>query len=172
MTKALRLALLALALIVVASGLALHAAAAPPNHANRLDATFTETNASVTNRVADLGILQIINTGTGSVQGFGDATVVLGATQDRSVNPCGPGSWTNAAIRRIGLDGGVLVLRELVHICATASGLVGTGTWFVDGAASTGMFADARGSGDVTIDISTRTATLSGKLKLVGSDVA
>ena len=26
----------------------------PPNHANRLDATFTETNVSITNRVADL----------------------------------------------------------------------------------------------------------------------
>ena len=170
MNKALRLALLALTLIVVASALALHAAAAPPNHANRLDATFIETNASVTNRIADLGVLQIINTGTGSVEGFGNATVVLGATQDRSVNPCGPGSWTNAAIRRIGLAGGVLVLRELVHICPTASGLVGTGTWFVDGASSTGVFADARGSGDVTIDIASRTATLSGKLKLVGSD--
>jgi len=60
----------------------------------------------------------------------------------------------------------VLVLRELVHICPSASGPLGTGTWKVDGASSSGIFAGARGSGDVTIVIPTSTATLSGKLKL------
>jgi hypothetical protein len=162
--------LLVSAMIVLASGLALHAAAAPPNHANRLEATFTETNVSITNRIADLGVFQLINTGTGTVEGFGDATVMLSATQDRSVQPCGPGSWTNAAIRRVVLAEGVLVLRELVHICQTESGPVGTGTWEVDGASSTGIFAGARGSGDDTILVSTRTSTLSGKLKLAGSE--
>jgi len=162
--------LLVSAMIVLASGLALHAAAAPPNHANRLEATFTETNVSITNRIADLGVFQLINTGTGTVEGFGDATVMLSATQDRSVQPCGPGSWTNAAIRRVVLAEGVLVLRELVHICQTASGPVGTGTWEVDGASSTGIFAAARGSGDDTILVSTRTSTLSGKLNLAGSN--
>ena len=93
----------------------------PPNHANRLEATFTETNVSVTNRVADLGVFQLINTGTGTVEGFGSATLVLSATQDRSVHPCGETSSTNAAIRRIVLADGVLVLRELVHICPTPS---------------------------------------------------
>jgi hypothetical protein len=140
----------------------------PPNHANRLEATFTETNVSVTNRVADLGVFQLINTGTGTVEGFGSATLVLSATQDRSVHPCGAVSSTNAAIRRIMLADGVLVLRELAHICPTPSGPLGTGTWDVDGAASTGIFADARGSGDVTIVIPTNSVTLSGKLNLAG----
>ena len=140
----------------------------PPNHANRLDATFTETNVSVTNRVADLGVFQLINTGTGSVEGFGSATLTLSATQDRSVHPCGAVSSTNAAIRRIVLGDGVLVLRELVHICPTSSGPLGTGTWEVDGASSTGIFAGARGSGDVTIVVPTSSVTLSGRLNLEG----
>lgn len=140
----------------------------PPNHANRLEATFTETNVSVTNRIADLGVFQLINTGTGSVEGFGSATVMLSATQDRSVHPCGADSWTNAAVRRIVLADGVLVLRELVDTCQTQSGPLGTGTWEADGASSSGIFAGARGSGDVSISIPTRTATLSGKLNLAG----
>jgi len=148
--------------------LALQAVAGPPNHANRFEATFDETTVSVTNRIADLGVFQLINTGTGTVEGLGDATLTLSVTQDRSVQPCGPGSWTNAGIRRIGLDGGVLVLRELVYVCQTDSGPVGTGSWEVDGPSSTGIFADARGSGEVHIDISSRTSTLSGRLKLVG----
>jgi hypothetical protein len=140
----------------------------PPNHANRLDASFTETNVSVTNRVADLGVFQLINTGTGTVEGFGNATLMLSATQDRSVHPCGSTSSTNAAIRRIVLGDGVLVLRELVHICPTSSGPLGTGTWEVDGASSTGIFAGARGSGDVTIVVPTSAVTLSGRLNLAG----
>ena len=140
----------------------------PPNHANRLEATFTETNVSITNRIADLGVFQLINTGTGTVEGFGSATLMLSATQDRSVHPCGAGSWTNAAIRRIVLADGVLVLRELVHICPTPSGPHGTGIWEVDSASSTGIFAGARGSGDVAIVIPTSTATLSGRLNLAG----
>jgi hypothetical protein len=138
----------------------------PPNHANRLDASFTETNISVTNRVADLGVFQLINTGTGTVEGFGSATLMLSATQDRSVHPCGPTSSTNAAIRRIVLGDGVLVLRELVHICPTSSGPLGAGTWEVDGDSSTGIFAGARGSGDVTIVVPTSAVTLSGRLNL------
>ncbi len=166
-----RLSLLAAALVVLASTLALQAVAGPVNHANRLQATFDETTVSVTNRVADLGVFQLINTGTGMVDGFGDATVTVSVTQDRSVQPCGPGSWTNAAIRRVGLDGGVLVIRELVHICQTASGLVGTGPWEVDSPSSTGIFAGARGSGEARTVLSSRTSTLSGRLKLVrGAD--
>ena len=168
MKRTRRLSLLAAALVVLASMLALQAVAGPPNHANRFEATFDETTVSVTNRIADLGVFQLINTGTGTVEGLGDATVTLSVTQDRSVQPCGPGSWTNAGIRRIGLDGGVLVLRELVYVCQTDSGPVGTGSWEVDGPSSTGIFADARGSGEVHIDISSRTSTLSGRLKLVG----
>ena len=161
-----RLSLLAGTLVVLASTLALEAVAGPPNHANRLEATFAETNVSVTDRIADLGIFQLINTGTGTVDGLGDATVTVSVTQDRTVQPCGEGSWTNAGIRRIVLDGGVLVLRELVHVCQTASGPIGTGTWEVDGASSTGIFAGARGSGDDRIVIASRASTLSGSLNL------
>jgi hypothetical protein len=160
------LSLLAAALVALASALALQAAAGPPNHANRLEATFAETNVSVTNRIADLGVFQLINTGTGTVDGFGDATVTVSVTQDRTVHPCGEGSWTNAGIRRIVLDGGGLVIRELVHICQTASGPIGTGTWEVDSASSTGIFAGARGSGDAHVDVASRTSTLSGSLNL------
>jgi hypothetical protein len=170
MKYARRLSLLAAALVTLASALALQAAAGPPNHANRLEATFNETTVSVTNRIADLGVFQLINTGTGTVEGLGDATVTVSITQDRTVEPCGPGSWTNAAVRRIGLDGGVLVVRELVHVCQTDAGPVGTGSWEVDGPSSTGIFADARGSGEVRIDVSSRTSTLSGRLKLVGEN--
>ena len=172
MKNALRLPLLATALIILTSAFALHAAASPLNEGNGFEATFTESNASVTNRIADLGVFQLINTGTGTVEGLGDATLMLSATQDRTVQPCGPGSWTNAALRRIVLERGVLVLREAVHICQTSSGPVGTGGWEVDGASSTGIFAGARGSGDVSIVLATRTATLSGKLKLAGSEDA
>jgi len=162
--------LLVVAVIVAASGLTLRAAEAAPTDGNRFEATFVETNASITNRIADLGVFQLINTGTGTVEGFGAATVMLAASQDRSVEPCGPGSWTNAATRRIVLAAGVLMLRELVHVCQTPSGPLGTGTWTVDGDSSTGAFAGARGSGEATIDLATRTATLTGKLKLAGSN--
>ena len=166
--KRMTIALYALLAVGVVGGGTVTAAQAdePPNHANRLEATFTETNVSVTNRVADLGVFQLINTGTGTVDGFGSATVMLSATQDRSVHPCGAESWTNAAIRRIVLGDGVLVLRELVLTCPSPTGPLGTGTWEVDGVSSTGIFAGARGSGDVFIAIPTRTATLSGKLNL------
>ncbi len=164
------IALYALLSVGVVGGGAVSAAKAdePPNHANRLEATFTETNVSITNRVADLGVFQLINTGTGTVEGFGSATLMLSATQDRSVHPCGGASSTNAAIRRIVLGEGVLVLRELVHICPTSSGPLGTGTWEVDGASSTGIFAGARGSGDVTIVVPSSAVTLSGRLNLAG----
>jgi len=168
--NAVRLPLLAIVLVALVGGFALHAAAGPPNHANRLEASFTESPASITNRIADLGVFQIINTGTGTLEGFGPATMVLGVTQDRSVQPCGPGSWTNAAIRRITVAAGTLVIRELAYVCQTASGPVATSTWTVDGASSTGAFADARGSGEGSVDLTTRTATLSGKLKLAADE--
>ena len=57
-----------------------------------------------------------------------------------------------------------------MHICQTAAGPVGTGGWEVDGAASTGVFAGARGSGDAAIVVASGTSTLSGKLKLGGSE--
>jgi hypothetical protein len=168
MKKACRFSLLVIALVAVTSSFALHASAGAQTDGNRLEATFTESTASVTNRIADLGTLQLINTGSGTVEGFGAATVVVGITQDRSVTPCGPGSWTNAATRRIVLEEGVLVLRELSIACPTPSGPVIRGTYEVDGLSSKGIFAGARGSGGITVNVPTSTATLSGKLKLAG----
>ena len=164
--KALRLALLVAVLGALASGITLTAASGASSEGNGFEATFVETNVSITNRIADLGIFQLINTGTGTVEGFGAATVVLAISQDRSVEPCGAGSWTNAGTRRIVLAAGVLILRELAYVCQTASGPIATGTWTADGASSTGVFAGARGSGEITVDLPTRTATSSGKLKL------
>jgi hypothetical protein len=161
-----RLAFVAGAVAAVASALAIAVRAEPANHANRLEATFTEAAQSITNRIADLGTFQLINTGTGAVEGFGSATEVVGITQDRSVSPCGAGSWTNAATRRIVLDDGVLELFELSTACPTQAGTEITGTYEVDGLSSTGVFAGARGSGDVTVDLATHTATLSGRLHL------
>lgn len=170
MKYARRLLLLAAGLVAVASALALQAAAGPPNHANRLEATFAETNVSVTNRIADLGVFQLINTGAGMVEGFGAGTMVVTVSQDRSVQPCGPGSWTNAGTRRIVVASGVLILRSLAYVCQTAAGPVATETWTVDGPSSTGVFAGARGSGEGTVDIGTATSTLAGHLKLAGED--
>jgi hypothetical protein len=170
MKKALRIPLLVVVVLGLAGGFALHTAAGAQQGGNRLEASFSENAASITNRIGDLGTFQLINTGSGTVEGFGAATVVVGITQDRSVTPCGPGSWTNAATRRIVLDGGVLVLRELsIGPCPTASGPRITGTYEVDGLSSTGIFAGARGTGDDTVDIVAHTSTISGKLKLAGS---
>jgi hypothetical protein len=154
----------------IASALAIAVRAETPNHANRFEASFAESAQSITNRIADLGTFQLINTGSGTVEGFGAATVVVGITQDRSVTPCGPGSWTNAATRRIVLAEGVLVVREVSERCPTASGPDITGTYEVDGLSSTGIFAGARGSGVDHANTVTHESTLSGTLKLVGSD--
>ena len=170
MRMSIRFTLLVLAAVALASGAAIHSAAGAAADGNRFEATFTETNASLTNRVQDLGILQLINTGTGNVDGYGSATSVIAVTQDRSVQPCGAGSWTNAGIRRIVLDAGVLVFRTVAYVCQTASGPTVSESWTVDGPASTGAFAGARGSGEGTVDLSApiRITTLSGKLKLAG----
>jgi hypothetical protein len=161
-----RLALAVAVLLAAVSGVALHAASGAPAAAKPFAATFSESAVSITNRIADTGVFQLINTGTGTVDGYGAATLVIGVTQDRAVEPCGPGSWTNAAVRRIAVDAGVLVLRATAYVCQTASGPVATERWTVDGPSSTGVFAGARGSGVGTVNLTTRTSTLSGKLKL------
>jgi len=166
MKKTRRVLLSAGMLAALASAVALHAAAAEPVDGNRLEASFAETNVSITNRIADLGVFQLINTGSGTLDGYGSATMVLDVTQDRSVHPCGAGSWTNAGVRRITVAAGVLVIRELAYVCPTPSGLVGTSTWTIDGPSSTGVFAGARGDGTESIDLTTHTSTLSGKLHL------
>jgi hypothetical protein len=168
MSESIRHRLVPTALIALACAAAAHSAAGAPNES--FHATFVETRASTTDRVADLGVLQFVNTGTGGVDGFGAATVVLAMSQDRSVEPCGAGSSSNAGIRRIAVADGVLVLRARAYVCPTAGGPRASGEWTVDGASSTGVFAGARGSGTESVDIPTRTATLTGKLKLAGTD--
>lgn len=168
--KAIRLLLATATLVALASGLAIGSASGAGSGAKRFEAQFQESNVLVTNRIADLGIFQLINTGTGTVEGFGPATMVLAMSQDRSVTPCGPGSWTNAGLRRIVVSAGVLILRNRAYVCQTAAGPVATGTWRVDGDSSTGIFAGARGSGTETVHIPTARSTLSGKLKLAHGD--
>src|SRR5512134_1955512 len=124
MTRTMRLLLLAAALVALASGLALGSASGASSDSKRFEAHFQESNVTVTNRIADLGLFQLMNTGTGTVEGFGPATMVLAMSQDRSVTPCGPGSWTNAGIRRIVVAAGVLILRSTAYVCQTPAGPV------------------------------------------------
>jgi hypothetical protein len=166
MKKLIRLTFVAAAAAALASALAITGRADPTNHANRLDVTFTETPASITNRIADLGVLQLILTASGTLDGFGPVNEVVGVTQDRAVHPCGDGSDSESDTRRIVASEGILALRETGIKCPTQSGLVFTGTYEVDGLSSTGVFAGADGSGDVIVDIATHTATLSGRLHL------
>ena len=133
MTRTLRLLLLAAALVTLASGVALSSASGASSDSKQFEARFQESNVSVTNRIADLGLFQLMNTGTGTVDGFGPATMMLAMSQDRSVTPCGPGSWTNAGIRRIVVAAGVLILRNKAFVCQTAAGPVATAQWQVDG---------------------------------------
>jgi hypothetical protein len=170
MKKMIRLTVVVGAAAAIASALAIAVRAEPTNHANRLDVTFTETPASITNRVADLGVFQLILTASGALDGFGPVTEVVSVTQDRAVHPCGSGSDSESATRRIVAGDGTLALREAGIKCPSPSGLVFSGSYEVDGLSSSGVFAGASGDGNVTVDIATHTATLSGKLKLAGND--
>ena len=128
-----------------------------------LNATFTSSAVSVT---PGLGMVELILTGNGTVQGFGSATEVVGLIEDRAVTPCGPGSYSDTASRRIVLSGGVLILHEAGMTCMTSSGLQASAIYQVDGQASTGIFAGARGTGKVSVDVTTHEETLSGTLIL------
>jgi hypothetical protein len=140
------------------------------DHANQFDARFVERTVSVTNRLDDLGILQLITSGTGTVEGFGAATVVVSISMDHAVHPCGPGSVSNAATRRIVTSGGTLAIRETAITCPTSNGVVITGTYKIDGAASSGVFEGANGSGSLKVDPATSVSELSGRLELARGD--
>jgi hypothetical protein len=142
----------------------LQASVQASTHGNRLEATFTASPVSVT---PNLAMVELILSGTGTVEGFGPATDVTGVVEDHAVSPCGAGGASDSAQKRIVLHGGVLVLHEAGMLCMTASGPRVTATYRVDGRASTGIFAGARGTGDVTVDVATGHETLSGKLILV-----
>jgi hypothetical protein len=140
------------------------------DRANRFHARFVESTVSVTNRLADLGILQVITSGTGTVEGFGAATVVVSISMDHAVHPCGPGSVSNAATRRIVTSGGTLAIRETAVTCPTSTGAAITGTYKIDGAASSGVFQGANGSGSLKVDPATAVSELSGTLELTHGD--
>jgi hypothetical protein len=128
-----------------------------------LEATFTSTPVSVT---PNLGMVDLIVSGTGTVEGFGAATQVVGVVEDRTASPCGAGGAADSAERRIVMQGGTLELHEVGNLCITASGPRITGTYRVDGQASTGIFAGARGAGNVAVDPATGHDTVSGTLIL------
>ena len=138
-------------------------AAGSPAH-SMLNATFTTSAVSVT---PNLGMVELLLTGIGTVRGFGAATEVVGVIQDFADSPCGAGGAADSAQRRMVLTGGVLVLQEAGMTCMTASGPQARATYRVDGQASTGIFAGARGTGDVTVDVTTHQETLSGTLILM-----
>ncbi len=161
------------AIAAVLFGSSLTASAAPAHPArgaagspadSMLHATFTDSAVSVT---PGLGMVELILTGTGTVQGFGAATDVVGVVEDRAASPCGAGGASNSAETRIVMNGGVLELHETGTLCVTASGPQVTGTYRVDGLASTGIFAGARGTGHFTVDVATGQDTLSGTLILI-----
>jgi hypothetical protein len=147
--------------------LVLQASAGVAGNGNSLQATFNPSRfVSSTN--GD-GIVEVIVSGAGTVDGFGAATEVVGLIQDHAVTPCGAGSYSDTASRRISLTDGILVLHEGGETCQTDGTLEATATYVVDGRASTGVFAGARGTGSVTITgigTPSQTETLTGKLKL------
>ena len=165
----------AIAAVLLASSLPASATQAPPSARTagltaagpaddgRLEATFTNSDVSVT---PGLGMVELLATGTGTVEGFGAATEVVGVILDTAVSPCGPGGASDSAQRRIVLTGGVLALHEAGMTCLTSSGPQANATYRVDGLASTGIFAGARGSGTVTVDVATGHEALSGTLIL------
>jgi hypothetical protein len=165
-SAALRATLGGIAAAILASGTAASAAAEEqPNRANRLEASFTETRLSVLDRIADLGIRQVIVSGTGTLEGFGEATEMVAVSIDGTVAPCGPGSDSSTVMRRIVVSEGTLILKTMAHRCPTPSGLVTSGEYEVDGDSSTGVFAGARGSGSEAVDIATlNTVRISGQL--------
>jgi hypothetical protein len=167
-----RAGILGAAAVAVLFAGALTASAAPAQSArsaagspadSMLNATFTDSAVSVT---PGQGMVELILTGTGTVQGFGAATDVVGVVEDFAASPCGAGGASNSAQTRIVVHGGVLELHEAAMNCVTASGPQVTGTYRVDGQASTGIFAGARGTGHVTVDVTTGQDTLSGTLIL------
>jgi hypothetical protein len=161
--RKLMISLAASAVVMAVAVAGMQASAVASTDGNRLEATFTTSPVSVT---PNLGMVELILSGTGTVEGFGAATEVVGLVQDHAVTPCGAGSYSDTVSRRVVMHGGVLVTHEMGMTCVTASGLQARGTYQVDGLASTGIFAGARGTGDVMVDVATHHETLSGKLIL------
>ena len=157
------------AALVTAGALVAYAAASSPNEGNRLEGTAITTIVMANNQIATYGIVQAIATGTGTLEGFGHVSVTTGVTQDRTVTTCGPGSSVDQAVTRLVAADGTLILRISGTRCLDANGTpVITSTYLVDGAASSGIFAGAKGDGDSVniIGPTSNSVTWSGKLKL------
>ncbi len=162
--------------LALAAGALTGGAAAPPGAKavvahHRLLAKFTE-GAPLTRTpdcAAEPRICQAVLKGTGSVKGFGPATEIAGLTQDRAVTPCGTGSDSEVYTRRIETSGGVLALRAWGVKCPTSLGFRVMARYQIDGAASTGVFAGARGRGRDTVSLEAGSfgqVTITGTLKL------
>ena len=93
MKRALQLLLPLGALMAAAAVLVLQASAGVASDGNTLQATFNP-NQFVSSTNGD-GIVEVIVTGDGTVNGFGAATDVVGLVQDHAVTPCGAGSYTD-----------------------------------------------------------------------------
>jgi hypothetical protein len=166
-----RALVVAVAALATAGTLAAYAVASSPNQGNRLEAAYTVSVAVLNNQLATYGIVQGIATGSGTLEGFGPVTVTTGFTQDRTVTTCGPGSSVDQAATRLVAAEGTLILRVSGTRCLQPDGTpVIRGTFVIDGAASSGIFAGASGDGDLvnTIGPTSSSITLSGKLKLAG----
>ncbi|MEO8689055.1 MAG: hypothetical protein ABI611_12670 [Solirubrobacteraceae bacterium] len=171
MKSAVPAAILALAAGTIIGGPAPTSAAPAKGQAHHLQATFTEGPplSRTPDCAAEPRICQAVLKGTGSVKGFGAATEIAGLTQDRAVTPCGSGSDSEAYTRRITTDHGVLALRASGVKCPTALGFRVKARYQVDGAASTGVFAGARGRGRDTVSLEAGSfgqVTITGKLRL------
>ena len=157
--------------MTLASGVALSSASGASSDSKQFEARFQESNVSVTNRIADLGIFQLINTGTGTVDGFGPATMMLGDVAGPLGHSVRPGQLDERGHpadrrrrRRADPSQQGVRLPDRMPVRSRRA------TWQVDGDSSTGVFAGARGSGTETVHIPTAQSSLSGKLKLVGSE--
>jgi hypothetical protein len=161
----------AVAALATVGTMAAYAMASSPNQGNRLQATFTTSVAVLNNQIATYGIVQAIATGSGTLEGFGPATLTTGVTSDRTVTTCGAGSGADEAGSRIVTADGTLIVRVSSTRCLDPSGTpIARGTFVVDGAASSGIFAGATGDGDWenVIGPTSNTPTFTGKLKLGG----
>ena len=145
--------LVAVSVIVVTAGVLAVGAAAdrPSNHSNRLEITFEETRLFI-QEPPGLAMRQSILSGNGTFEGFGTATELVAVSIDLSVTPCGAGSSTSTILRRVVVPQGVLVLKSLAHRCPGPFGINVFGRYVVDGDASTGIFAGARGRGSDMVE--------------------
>jgi len=144
------------------------ASIAPPHS---LFATFIEDTPlrRTRNCATAQRICQAVLKGSGSLMGFGSASEITGLTQDREVTPCGPSSDSEVYTRRIKTTEGVLALRASGVKCPTDAGFRVTARYRVDGNASTGVFAGARGSGIDRVELvpgRPGRVTICGKLRI------